>query len=132
MSDKFNDGPQIPTPIMDGVVEMNSEARNWAMFAHLAALAGYVLPVAGNIIGPLVVWMIKKDEFPYVDAHGKEALNFQISVTIYLLVSSLFCLFGIPLLIVVPIFSLIFMIIAAINAAAGKQYRYPLTIRFVN
>jgi hypothetical protein len=64
-------------------LESNSEERNWAMTCHLASFAGYVLPL-GNIIGPLVAWLMKRDEFPLVDDQGKEALNFQISMTIYL------------------------------------------------
>lgn len=104
------------------------------MFCHLASLAGYVLtvPFAGAL-GPLVIWLIKKDEFPQVDAHGKEALNFQISVALYSLICLLlvFVLIGIFLGIALVIFDLICVILAAVKANQGEFFRYPLCIRFV-
>ncbi len=110
----------------------DSDERMWAMFCHLSTLAGYVMPF-GNIVGPLVVWMIKKDEYPLVDDQGKEALNFQISITIWMIISLLLCfvLVGIPILIGLGIFDLIVTIIAAVQANSGNYYRYPLTIRFI-
>ncbi|MBN1806434.1 MAG: DUF4870 domain-containing protein [Sedimentisphaerales bacterium] len=116
-----------------GGKEANKDARMWAMFSHLAALAGIIVPVVGCVIGPLVVWQIKKEEFPFVDEQGKEAVNFQITVLIYAIVSTLLCLtcIGFFLLPVVGIFELVFMIIAAVKANDGVHYRYPLTIRFV-
>ena len=60
----------------------------WAGFCHLAALAGYVVPMVGNIVGPLVVWLMKKEEYPLVDDQGKESINFQISILIYVAVSA--------------------------------------------
>jgi uncharacterized Tic20 family protein len=124
----------MKSPLEDAVVEMNPEARNWAMIAHLAALAGYTgIPLA-NLIGPLVVWMIKKDEMPFVNDQGKEALNFQITMTICLIVSGVLVLcagIGILGLIVFGIVDLVFTIIAAISAAGGKAYRYPMTLRLV-
>lgn len=107
----------------------------WAMFCHLAALAGYVAPLVGNIVGPLVVWLIKKDQYPAVDAHGKESLNFQISLTIYLLVSIAIavatCGFLFPLPIGVAIAGIVLSIVAAVKANQGEFYRYPLTIRMI-
>jgi uncharacterized protein len=81
----------------------------------------------------LVIWLVKKDEYAFVDDQGKEALNFQISITIYSLVSGvlILALIGIPLLIAVIIFSVVMTVIAAIKANGGEYYRYPLTIRFV-
>jgi len=110
----------------------DSDERMWAMFCQLSTLAGYVMPF-GNIVGPLVVWMIKKDEYPLVDDQGKEALNFQISITIWMIISLLLCfvLVGIPILIGLGIFDLIVTIIAAVQANSGNYYRYPLTIRFI-
>lgn len=113
--------------------QIDKEAKQWAMFAHLASLAGYTgIPLA-NVLGPLIIWMIKKDEYPFVDDQGKEALNFQISVTIYLIVSALLiCVFvGFVLLPAIAIADLVLTIIAAINANAGTYYRYPLTIRLI-
>lgn len=109
------------------------EERTWAMFCHLAALAKYVLPAFGNIIGPLVIWLIKKDQSWFVDDQGKESLNFQISMTIYLIIAgiSIFVLIGIVLFPLLLILDLIFVVIAAIKANEGVPYRYPLTIRFI-
>ena len=122
-----------PTPPPEPTAELTKDAKMWAMLCHLAALAGYIGIPFGNILGPLIVWLIKKDEFTFVDDQGKEALNFQISMTIYAIVSSvLICIgVGIFLLIAVGIVNLIFIIIAAIKANAGVAYRYPLCIRLV-
>jgi len=113
-------------------LEMDPDARQWAMFAHLSTFAGYVIPF-GNIIGPLVVWLMKKDELPFVDEHGKEALNFQISMSIWIIIAivSIFCFVGIVALPVLGILDVIFTIIAAVKANSGEPYRYPMTIRFV-
>jgi hypothetical protein len=109
-----------------------SDERMWGMLCHLSTFAGYLVPF-GNILGPLVVWLVKKDEYAFVDDQGKEALNFQISITIYSLVSAvlILALIGIPLLIAVIIFSVVMTVIAAIKANGGEYYRYPLTIRLV-
>jgi hypothetical protein len=111
---------------------ISKEERTWAMAAHISAVAGFVFPF-GNVIGPLLIWILKKEEFPFVDDQGKEALNFQISITIYILISVvlIFILIGIPALIIIAIFALIMTIIGAINAYDGKKYRYPLTIRLI-
>ncbi len=109
------------------------QENNWGMFCHLAALAGFVVPF-GNIIGPLVIWLIKKDESEFVNDQGKESLNFQISITIYAIVAALLMLviIGIFLLVAVGILSMVFIILAAIKANNGEKYRYPLTIRFIS
>ena len=113
--------------------EISKDARMWAMFCHLAGLFVFVLPAVGNIVGPLVLWQLKKDEYPFVDQQGKEALNFQISMTIYGLISAaliVICI-GPFLLAAVGIVDLVFLLIAAVKANNGQSYRYPLTIRFV-
>ena len=111
----------------------NKDANMWAMFCHLSALIGFVIPF-GNVIAPLVIWTLKKDEYEHVNDQGKEAINFQISITIYILISVVLILLaiGIFLLIILGIFSLIMIVIAAINANDGNKYRYPFTIRFIN
>ncbi|MHC4559402.1 MAG: DUF4870 domain-containing protein [Planctomycetota bacterium] len=113
--------------------ESNKEARMWGMFCHLAAFAGIIVPAIGCVVGPLVVWQIKKEEFPFVDHQGKEAVNFQISILIYGIVSGLLCFacVGFVLLPAVYIFNLIFLLIAAVKANDGERYRYPLTFRFI-
>jgi len=102
------------------------------MLAHLAALAGFIIPF-GNIIGPLVVWLIKKDESAWVDRQGKESLNFQISVSIYAIVAGILTLIliGILLLIAVGIFSLVMVIISTVRVNNGEYFQYPLCIRFL-
>ena len=111
----------------------SKDERMWGMFCHLAALAAFVGIPLGNVIGPLVVWLIKKDEFPFVNEQGKESLNFQISMSIYALVCFplMFVLIGIPLLIAVVIADLVLVIMAALKANEGIAYRYPLTIRLI-
>lgn len=109
-----------------------AQERTWGMLAHLSALAGYIIPF-GHIIGPLVIWLIKKDESPFVDDQGKESLNFQISITIYAIVSAILIVIvlGILLLIGIAIFDIIMIIIAAVKANEGEKFRYPLCIRFI-
>ncbi|MGH2806525.1 MAG: DUF4870 domain-containing protein [Actinomycetota bacterium] len=103
------------------------------MLTHLSAFAGIFIPF-GNILGPFVVWMIKKDEMPEVDAHGKESMNFQISTTIYFIVFGLlsFLLIGLPFLLALAIFWLVMVIMASVKANEGVLYKYPLTIHFLN
>ncbi len=113
-------------------LNFSKDERTWAMIAHISAVAGFVFPF-GNIIGPLLIWILKKEELPFVNDQGKEALNFQISITIYVLISIIliFVVIGIPILIILGIFALIMTIIGAINAYDGKAYRYPITIRLI-
>ena len=105
----------------------------WGMFCHLSALAGYLIPF-GSIIGPLVIWSVKKQEFPYVDEQGKEALNFQISMLIYKVISIILWLLfiGILMFAALVIFNIIMVVIASIKANNGETFKYPLTIRFIN
>lgn len=111
---------------------ISKDERMWAMLSHLSALAFFVFPF-GNIIGPLVVWLVKKDEYPFVDDQGKESLNFQISVSLYGIVAGvlILVLIGIPLLIGLFFFNFILVVIASVKANDGVYYRYPLTIRFI-
>jgi uncharacterized Tic20 family protein len=126
-----------PQTVQDspGSKEINKDARMWGMICHLAGLGGLIpiVPVIGSVIGPLIVWQIKKDEFGFVADQGKEALNFQISILMYAIVSGLLCFacVGFVLLPAVYIFDLIFLLIAAVKANDGEHYRYPLTIRFI-
>ena len=114
-------------------VSLTQDEKTFGMLVHLAALAQFILPSFGNIIGPLIIWLIKRDQSPWIDQQGKEALNFQISVTIYAFVAGLlaFILIGIPLLIALGIFWLVMVIIASVKANEGILYQYPLTIRFI-
>ena len=107
--------------------------RTWDVLCHVSALAGFVVPF-GNILGPLILWLIKKQELPSVDAHGKESLNFQISVTIYMAIAAVLVLvvIGFFLMIGLAIAAIVLVVIASIKASNGELYRYPMTIRFIN
>jgi hypothetical protein len=114
----------------------SKEERTWAMIAHLSAFAYYVTGV-GHILGPLIVWLSKRDGHPFVDDQAKEALNFQISVTIYGIVAVIMCftlvfaVIGIPILIGLHAFQVICIIIASIKAHDGVAFRYPLSLRLI-
>jgi len=111
----------------------NKDEKLWAMLCHLGALALFLGVPFGNILAPLVIWLVKKDELPLVDDQGREALNFQISITIYLIVAaiSIIALIGIVLVPAVMLFDLVMVIIAALKANDGIAYRYPLCIRLI-
>ncbi|MCK5470248.1 MAG: DUF4870 domain-containing protein [Cyclobacteriaceae bacterium] len=108
------------------------QEKQWALICHLSGLCGYFIPF-GNLIVPIIIWSMKKDEMPMVDAHGKEVINFQISFTIWVTIAIVFVfiLIGIPILIALIILQVIFIIIATIKADSGELYHYPLTIRFI-
>ena len=116
-----------------GGSEPSAEERQWAMFAHLSALIGFVIPF-GTIIGPLVVWQMKKNDMPFVAEQGVEALNFQITVAIAFLISALLSviLIGFLLMPIVGIGALVLTIIAGIQANQGNHYEYPVNWRIVN
>jgi len=116
------------------VEQSDKDARLWATLCHLAALAGFIGIPLGWVLGPLIIWLIKRNDFAFVDRHGKEALNFQISMTIYGFVCFLlvFVLIGIPLLLAAGILDIVFTIVAAVKANNGEDYRYPLSIRFIH
>ena len=109
------------------------EERNWAMLCHLISFSGYLIPF-GNIFGPLLLWLLKREEWPQVDDQGKESLNFQITWTIFFFLSLLLCfvVIGFVLLPVVILVDLILVVIATIKASEGELYRYPLTLRFIS
>jgi uncharacterized protein len=125
--------PSTPNPQPTGMpAAPNRDQNMWAMLCHLSALAGFVIPF-GNVIGPLVIWLIKKDEYQLVDDQGKESINFQISMTIYYIISAILIIviIGILMLIGLAIFSLVMIIIAMVKANEGVAYRYPMCIRFI-
>jgi hypothetical protein len=107
--------------------------RNWATICHLSAMAGFLFGPFGFILGPLIVWLIKRRDDAEVDRHGKEALNFQISMMIYGLAATplAFVIIGLPLLMLLAAFDFIMTIVAAVRCKNGRPVRYPLTIRFL-
>ena len=124
--------PPLPLPASAPAPNLVT-VRTWTAFCHASALLGVFVHFPGHLIPPLIVWLLKRDESPEIDAHGKEAVNFQISMLIYNIVAAVFCivLIGFLLLPLLWILNAVFVIIAAIKASDGELYRYPLTIRFI-
>jgi uncharacterized Tic20 family protein len=129
-----------PPPPVSPLGSPGQDERQWAMFAHLSALIGALITGGiGVFIGPLVIWLIKKETMPFVDDQGKEALNFNITMAILgvaLVVLTVITL-GIGMLLTIPVGLaaavawLVFTIIAAIKSSEGVSYRYPLTLRLI-
>ena len=116
-----------------GGAGLSNEVRTMAMLCHLVSLTVYVTAI-GGILGPLIVWLLKKDEHPFIDRHGKEALNFNISIFIWTVIGVilLFCFFlGLIILIPLTVFHIVCTIIATLKANNGEEFRYPLTFRLV-
>lgn len=107
------------------------QSRQWAMLAHLSALAALI--IGFSFIGPLIVYLVKKDEDAFVADQSREALNFNLSALIYFIIAFIliFVLVGLLLLPVVGIAWLVLVIVGAVQANKGEAYRYPLTIRFI-
>jgi uncharacterized Tic20 family protein len=111
----------------------SSDVRTWNVLCHASALIGFLVPWAGHILGPLIVWLAKRGDSAEIDAHGKESLNFQISMLIYNLIAGILCLvlIGFVILLILHILNLVLVIVASIQASEGKFYRYPLAIRLI-
>ena len=131
--------PPPPTQPAPGPGSPESQARTWNMLCHLSALAGFIIPF-GNMLGPLLVWQIKKNEIPSVNVHGKAALNFQITVTlaafigvVVAVILSFFCVgfLLIPLVVLIGLAGLVFAIIAGLKANNGEDYKYPYSLNLV-
>ena len=110
-----------------------SNVRTWNILCHASALLGVFFHFPGHLLGPLIVWLAKRENSPEIDAHGKESLNFQISMLIYNAVAVVFCLvlIGFFFLAVLWVLNAVLVIVASIQASDGKFYRYPMTIRFI-
>ena len=110
------------------------EVRNWAMACHLLALVGALGNGIGYLLGPLIAWLTKRNDHPFIDEHGKEAVNFQITMFIALLccIPLIFIIIGIPLMILIGLAMTILPIIGGIKAANGEFFRYPLSVRFLS
>lgn len=133
--------PQSPPPPMP--TGPTSEQRNWAVGAHLSAVAASAI-LGLAVLGPLAVYLIKKDEDPFTAQHSREALNFQLTwliggfVAVILAVVLVFVTIGIGLVVFIPaaigffVAWVVFMVQGAMAASRGQHYRYPLTIRMVS
>ena len=122
--------PQPPAP----VARPATDVRTWCVLCHASALLGVFFHFPGHILGPLIVWLVKRGESPEIDAHGKESLNFQISMLIYDVIAGILCfiVIGFLILIILWVLNAVLVIIASIKASEGKLYRYPFTIRFLS
>lgn len=126
----------MPTP---SPALSDRDVRLWSMLCHLSALAGLLVPTIGSAVGPLVVWLIRRHDHPDIDAHGRESLNFQLSILIYcwalgiLGILTTFILVGFVFLaagFVVGIVGLGYAILAAVRTSNGETFKYPFSIRF--
>jgi uncharacterized protein len=144
-----------PAELLDALRESN--ARNWALFCHLSAFLSFVVPF-GHIIGPVAVWLTKRAESPFIDWHGREAVNFQITSTIVsfvIMLALVLLLFTagffsgvstsppsmmsslIPMLLVLGLFlawtvtAVVFTLVAGVRASHGRRWQYPVCIRFI-
>lgn len=124
--------PPYQSAASNSGLETDPEARLWGMLAHFAGLIGFIIPF-GNLLGPLIVWQVKKDQMPFVDDQGKESLNFQITISIAAVVCIvlMLVLIGLVLLPLLGLVALVLMVIAGIKANGGERYRYPFVLRLI-
>ena len=124
---------EISSPPSPAQSDVPQEERTFGMLAHLAALSGFIGVPFGFILGPLIIWLIKKDTMPFVDEQGKESMNFQITAVIAMIicVPLVFLIIGILLLPAVAIATLVFTIIGAVKANNGEHYTYPFALRLI-
>lgn len=141
MTDPHESTPPPPSGNDSGI---SAEQRQWAMFAHLSALLGGLLTTGwaagiGCFLGPLIIWLLKKEAMPFVDDQAKEALNFNITVAgLFLILFMLGILtlgigfiIAVPIMLIVGVAALVFIVIAAIKANEGVAYRYPVALRLI-
>ena len=129
-----------PLPQTTSPSSVNPSIRTWTVLCHASAFLGFLIPALGQFVGPLIIWLWKRDESPEIDEHGKESLNFQLSMFIYTAVTGVVCfilmfvLIGfllIPVIALLYIADVVFVIIASLKANDGQLYRYPFTIRLI-
>jgi uncharacterized Tic20 family protein len=121
--------PLTPPP----TTPTTANVRTWCVLSHASALLGFFIPWAFHILGPLIVWLAKRSDSAEIDAHGKESLNFQISMLIYNVIAGVLCLvlIGFAILFILHILNVVLVIVASVQASEGKLYRYPLSIRLI-
>lgn len=117
---------------MEEIKTYTQSERDWAMFCHLSAFAGYFFPF-GGIIGPLICWMSRKDDSAWIDVNGKSSMNFQLSMLLYTVLSIplVFIIIGIPIIVFLGLLEIVCIVMASVRAAKGEAFRYPLSIPFV-
>ncbi len=126
MSDTLGDATAAPAVPGTSAADVPKDQRTMGMLCHLLA-------IFTGFLGPLVIWLIKKDEMPFVNDQGKEALNFQITMFLAFMVSFIliFVIIGLLLLPLLMVANLVLSIIAAMKANEGVHYRYPFALRLI-
>src|SRR5215510_13703091 len=121
---------QTPPPLPS----TSSNVETCCVLCHPAAYSDLFFHFLGHILGPLIIWLMKRRDSPEIDAYGKESLNFQISMLIYDAVAAILCavLIGVPILIALWVLNTVLVIVASVKAGQGEFYRYPFTIRLIN
>lgn len=117
---------------MEEIYYTDVQERNLSMLCHLSALVTYFVPL-GGVLGPIILWFLKKEQYAEVDRQGKDSINFQLSILLYALVAGLLIFrgIGILLLALVGIFNLIMVIMASIKSYNGERFEYPFSFRFI-
>ncbi|KVX02560.1 DUF4870 domain-containing protein [Shewanella frigidimarina] len=112
--------------------DVSKQAKDMGLLIHAASFAGYVFPL-GSVLGPLIVWLMKRDEFEFANQCGKNCVNFKLSLMIYAIVSAVLILIGVGILLLaaLALLDIICTIIAIVKASDGIAYQYPFTIRFI-
>jgi uncharacterized Tic20 family protein len=112
--------------------EVSKQAKDMGLLIHAASFAGYVFPL-GSVLGPLIVWLMKRDEFEFANQCGKNCLNFKLSLMIYALISAILILVGVGVLLLagLALLDIICTIMAIVKASDGIAYQYPLSIKFL-
>ncbi|MGB6976853.1 MAG: DUF4870 domain-containing protein [Gammaproteobacteria bacterium] len=123
---------QQSLPPLSPPINTNKPNQIWAMLCHLSSLAGFLVPF-GNIVVPLIIWAVKKNDDPLIDAAGKESINFQLTMIIFFVIAAvlLLVLIGFLLLPLLVLYDVVLVVIASIDSYHGKSFRYPFTIRFL-
>lgn len=112
---------------------ISNQERTWAMLCHLSALAFVIGIPFANIIAPLIIWLVKRNEYPLVDYHGKKSINFQITITIISIICTIlaFVLIGFFLLFIVAVINVIMIIVASVKVNNGEDYNYKFSFNFI-
>lgn len=107
--------------------------RNWSVWLHISGLALLGLSFVGIVL-PIVLWMVKRGDSPFVDDHGREVINFQLSIQLYLVICGIAActMIPIPVIVILPLIGVINLIRGAVAAGKGEYFRYPITIRFLS
>ena len=130
-TDVASDAVPVPPSLAPQFPALSSNDRLWSVLCHLSYFFGFALI---SFLFPMTVYLVMRTDSPYVTHHAREALNFHLSLLLYIVccVPLCFIVVGIPLLAAVAITGIVCSIVAAVKASKGTYYQYPITIRFVS